>query len=269
MKQTKLAEVAKNLNLSEKEVLKKIGYIFHDNRPQPRIIHLTSNDELKHYNVTCKGIGNIINEFGEFIEYAFEVDDRWQDYSVLVKAKKFDSYRMPIFEMRDYFLTRFDSHCETQMLFGDKTCDCMEQLHMAMDLISQHGEGAIIHIKKHEGRGKGIGSKLDQLSICHDLGIDTVAASLLRAELIENIDTTLFTPTQIIDSRDFLGCVSILKYFGVPTRIKLMLQTNNPMKMKALNENGYQCEFFNIHTEPNEQNRHHLASKKEHLNHKL
>ena len=268
MKKTKLTEVAQKLKLSESEVLEKIKYIFQEHRPQPRIIHLTSNDELKYYNVVCKGIGNIKNEFGEFMEYAFHVDDRWKDYSVLVKAKQFDRNRMPIFESKDYFLTRFDSHCETQMLFGDKTCDCMEQLHMAMDLINQQGEGAIIHIKKHEGRGKGIASKLDQLSICHDLGIDTVVASLLRAELIEGIDTTLFTPTQIIDSRDFLGCVSILKYFNVEKLIKLMLQTNNPMKMKALIENGYQCEFFNIHTELNEQNKHHIESKKLHLNHK-
>ncbi len=264
-----LCQVAKQLGVSEEELLGKLHFIFPSNRPETQTINLKDNEALKELKVQCKGIGNIKNQFGNFMEYAFEINDRWTDYSVLVKAEEFDKHRLPIFKMREYFLTRFDSHCETQMLFGDKTCDCMAQLNKAIERVAYHGEGAIIHIKKHEGRGKGIISKLDQLSICEHLGIDTVQASLLRAELVEEINTEHYNTTAIIDSRDFLGCVAILKFFQVPTHIKLMLQTNNPYKMKALTENGYECEFVNIHTEPNDENRKHLEAKKTHLNHKL
>lgn len=266
---TIISQVAKQLEITEEELLRKLHFILPNNRPETKTIHLTDNEALKEFRVQCKGIGNIRNQYGNFMQYAFEVNDRWTDYSVLVRAEDFDENRLPIFMMRDYFLTRFDSHCETQMLFGDKTCDCMEQLNLAIERIADHGEGAIIHIKNHEGRGKGIVSKLDQLSICEQLGIDTVQASLLRAELVEGINTGHFNTTAIIDCRDFLGCVAILKFFEVPNHIKLMLQTNNPYKMKALTENGFVCEFFNIHTEPNDENRKHLQAKKTHLNHKL
>lgn len=264
-----LIRVAQQLNITEEELLQKLHFIFPSSRPEEQNFQLNTNEGLREYKVACKGIGNIINPLGNFMEYAFHVNDSWTEYSVLVKAETFNELRMPEFRMREYFLTRFDSHCETQMLFGDKTCDCMEQLNIAMKMIADHGEGAIIHIKNHEGRGKGIVSKLDQLSICEALGINTVEASLLRAELIEGIDTRKLTATEAIDTRDFFGCVAILKYFQVPPNIKLILQTNNPFKKKALDDNGYLCEYLHIHTEPNEENRKHLEAKKTDLNHKL
>ena len=267
--QTMLQQVAAKKNITETEVLGKIAFLFDENRPITKTIHIVENGELRTFRVNCTSIGDIHNEFGHFVEYAFELDDRWSDYSVLVMASKFDELRLPKFEMHDYFLTRFDSACETQMLFGDQTCDCLGQLRIAMRLIAERGEGMVIHIKKHEGRGKGIASKLDQLAICEVLGIDTVAASLLKAELIEGIDIRHFTPTAIIDSRDFNGCVAILKYMGVPANIKLIIQTNNPNKTKTLRENGYTLETMQVHTVANDLNKENLESKREHLNHDL
>ena len=262
-----LEKLASELDISEETLLKRIGFLFPENRPSAKCIHLLDKEILKEYHVICNGIGNIKHPLGDFVQYSFEINDEWKSYSVLVKASSFDEKRMPHFEKSDYFLTRFDSHCETQMLFGDLTCDCMGQLQMAIQKISERGEGAIIHIKNHEGRGKGISSKLDQLAICNELGIDTVTASKLRAELVEGIEVQNFPLLSIIDIRDFLGCVAILKFFKVPTKIKLMLQTNNPNKTKALLENGYEFEYYNIHTEPHELNKHHLQAKKNELGH--
>ncbi len=264
-----LEKLAESLGQSEADLLEKISFLLPENRPPHETFHLVENGLLRTINVRCTGIGNIINDFGDFMQFSMELNDSWVQYSVLVKANKYDKKRLPIFEMREYFLTRFDSHCETQMLFGDKTCDCMTQLDLAMEQIASHGEGAIIHIKSHEGRGKGIASKLDQLSICNALGIDTITASKLRAEIVEGIDTEQFPSDVIIDKRDFTGCVAILKYLNVPNRVKLMLQTNNPNKKRALEENGYICEYFNIHTKPTEHNQMHLQAKKDELNHNL
>lgn len=269
MKKTVFQEVLKRTGLNESGLTEKIKFLYKKNKPKSKNFNLLDGDSLKTILVNCTGIGNIINEHGEFFQYSFVLDDNWIEYSVLVKATKYDN-DFPVFKKEDYFLTRFDSHCETQMLFGDKTCDCNEQLDLAIKKIAERGEGAIIHIKKHEGRGKGIASKLDQLRLCKELNIDTVLASRLRAELIEGIHNAIeLPPIAVIDKRDFIGCVAILEYFKVPKRIKLLLQTNNPMKMKPLLDNGYDCEFHNIYTEPNALNKHHLLAKKNELNHKL
>lgn len=262
-----LNKLASDMGISEELLLEKVGFLFGEKRPSAQVIHLLDKESLKEYRVTCTGIGNIKHSTGDFYQYSFEINDEWKNYSVLVKASSYTDNRMPIFAKTDYFLTRFDSHCETQMLFGDLTCDCMGQLQLAIQKVAERGEGAIIHIKNHEGRGKGIASKLDQLAICHELGIDTVTASKLRAELVEGIEVERFPLLSIIDTRDFLGCVAILKFFNVPTKIKLMLQTNNPNKTKALSENGYHFECYNVHTEPHELNRHHLQAKKNELGH--
>lgn len=266
-----LSLLARKLDLTEEQFAQKLDFLFQGGRPEEKHFELIKKGNIIPYSVRCTGIGNIKNKHGDFIQYSFEVNDDWKEYSVLVKADSFDDKRLPIFTKADYFLTRFDSHCETQMLFGDLTCDCMGQLEMAIEKIAQRGEGAVIHIKRHEGRGKGIASKLDQLAICNRFpAIDTVEASKLRAELIEGIDTTSKqTDTSIIDTRDFLGCVAILKFFNVPTKIKLMLQTNNPNKTLALIDNGYECILDNIHTEPHEHNRHHLEAKRNNLNHDI
>lgn len=262
-----LKKLASEMGISEEQLLERVGFLFTENRPSAQLIHLLDKETLKEYHVTCTGIGNIKHPSGDFIQYSFEINDEWKNYSVLVKASSFDEKRLPRFEKTDYFLTRFDSHCETQMLFGDLTCDCMGQLQMAIQKIAERGEGAIIHIKNHEGRGKGIASKLDQLAICNELGVDTVTASKLRAELVEGIEVEHFPLLSIIDTRDFLGCVAILKFLNVPTKIKLMLQTNNPNKTKALSENGYEFEYYNVHTEAHDLNRHHLQAKKNELGH--
>lgn len=265
-----LNRVATQMGVSPEQLIERLGFLLPIRRPESQTMYLLDNDLLKEYHITCTGIGNIKNHFGEFVQYAFEINDIWQDYSVLVKASMFDERRLPIFNRTDYFLTRFDSHCETQMLFGDLTCDCMAQLQMAIKKIADRGEGAIIHIKNQEGRGKGIASKLDQLAICAELeGIDTVTASKLRAELIEGIDTDNYPTTAVIDTRDFVGCVAILKFFRVQAKIKLMLQTNNPNKTKALLQNGYDCECFNLHTEPHNLNRLNLRAKKNELGHQF
>lgn len=267
-----LTILAMKLGLTDAQFIQKLNFLFPENRPYQKSFCLNKNCKEATYKVRCTGIGNIKNKHGDFIQYSFEVNDKWSEYSVLVKADSFDAMRMPIFTKPDYFLTRFDSHCETQMLFGDLTCDCMGQLELAIEKIAQRGEGAVIHIKRHEGRGKGIASKLDQLAICANFpSIDTVEASKLRAEIVEGIDTTSeqIDDTTIIDTRDFLGCVAILKFFNVPTKIKLMLQTNNPNKTLALIDNGYECIVDNVHTEPHEHNRHHLEAKRKNLNHDI
>ncbi|MEP5338119.1 MAG: hypothetical protein ABJL44_15450 [Algibacter sp.] len=270
MDKTILKKVLITTGLSRVELDRQIAFLYAANKPKESVFNLLNGEVLQSIKVQCTGIGEITNAFGEFIQYSFLLDDIWSEYSVLVRADEFNEKGLPKFKMKDYFLTRFDSHCETQMLFGDKTCDCKSQLYLAMEKIANRGEGAIVHIKKHEGRGKGIESKLDQLRLCSRLGIDTVLASQLRAELIEGIDNAAELPAiAVIDKRDFLGCVAILEYLNVPKNIKLLLQTNNPMKMKPLLDNGYSCKFYNIHTTPNEMNIKHLEAKKRELNHKL
>ncbi|TAK58607.1 hypothetical protein EPO14_02075 [Patescibacteria group bacterium] len=223
-------------------------------RPIKRRVSVTEAGKVHNITVKREGVGIIKPEEGMFHQFLFRVSDKWQKYSVLINAE-LDQSLSPVFRNRDLLTIRIDSGCETGQVFGDRTCDCKDQLHKTMEDIQAKGEGMIVHIPQQDGRGKGLAFKLATLLLQHDLGLDTVDAahSLTHGE---------------IDVRSYRGVIAILKFFNIPTSTKIELATNNPKKMQVFAENGYTIhEVMPVVIQPTELTEPHLRAKQDKLGH--
>jgi 3,4-dihydroxy 2-butanone 4-phosphate synthase / GTP cyclohydrolase II len=149
-------------------------------------------------------------------------------------------------------LVRMHSECLTGDVFGSLRCDCGTQLHDAIRKIAEEGEGVVVYIRGHEGRGIGIMHKLQAYKL-QDHGRDTVEA---------NID--LGFP---VDLRDYGTGAQILVDLGLST---LRLLSNNPAKRAGLEGYGLQIvERVPLETTPTTQNLHYLRTKRDKLGHEL
>jgi 3,4-dihydroxy 2-butanone 4-phosphate synthase/GTP cyclohydrolase II len=148
-------------------------------------------------------------------------------------------------------LVRIHSQCLTGDVFGSIKCDCGPQLHLAMEMIEAEGRGAIVY-QQQEGRGIGIINKIRAYAL-QDRGADTVEAN-------EKLGFA-------VDAREYLQCAEILFDLGL---CKVRVISNNPDKLKALEEAGLQIvERIPIEIEAEEPAAHYLRTKKEKLGHLL
>ena len=149
-------------------------------------------------------------------------------------------------------LVRVHSECFTGDVLGSIRCDCGIQLAEAMRRISEEGEGVVVYIRGHEGRGIGLRHKLEAYAL-QDGGLDTVEANVELG----------FSP----DSRDYGVGAQILADIGVTT---MRLLTNNPTKRAGLE--GYGLKIVDrvpLQSEPNPENLRYLETKREKLGHLL
>ncbi|MGH8978257.1 MAG: bifunctional 3,4-dihydroxy-2-butanone-4-phosphate synthase/GTP cyclohydrolase II [Acidimicrobiia bacterium] len=149
-------------------------------------------------------------------------------------------------------LVRMHSECLTGDVFGSLRCDCGTQLDLALERVATEGEGVVVYLRGHEGRGIGLGHKLRAYSL-QDEGRDTVEA---------NIDLG-FPP----DSREYGIGSQILVDLGVTT---MRLMTNNPAKYGGIE--GYGLEIVDrvpLHTVPTNENIAYLKAKQRKMGHLL
>jgi GTP cyclohydrolase II len=148
-------------------------------------------------------------------------------------------------------LARIHSQCLTGDVFGSTKCDCGRQLRRAMELIEQEGRGAIVY-QLQEGRGIGIINKIRAYAL-QDEGADTVEAN-------ERLGLA-------VDLREYRQCAEVLFDLGL-CRVRLM--SNNPLKLRALEEAGFQVvERVRLEVESADAALHYMRTKKEKMGHLL
>src|SRR6478609_4323309 len=153
---------------------------------------------------------------------------------------------------QDNVLVRVHSECLTGDVFGSLRCDCGLQLDRALEQVAAAGQGAVVYLRGHEGRGIGLGHKLRAYTL-QDQGRDTVEAN-----------EDLGFPA---DSREYGIGSQILVDLGITT---MRLMTNNPAKYGGLEGFGLEIvERVPVSIPPNEENIAYLRTKQEKLGHLL
>jgi 3,4-dihydroxy 2-butanone 4-phosphate synthase/GTP cyclohydrolase II len=150
-------------------------------------------------------------------------------------------------------LVRLHSSCFTGDLLASLRCDCGDQLHLAMQMIGQEGDGVLVYLPQ-EGRGIGLIEKIKAYGL-QDKGMDTVEANLALGHHV--------------DSRDYGVGIQVLKDLGLS---KIRLLTNNPKKTDAFIYGGFDLEVVDqvpILGPIHEHNRRYIAAKRDKLGHKL
>jgi 3,4-dihydroxy 2-butanone 4-phosphate synthase / GTP cyclohydrolase II len=181
---------------------------------------------------------------GEFTLHAFSSKVDGTEHLALVAAK--DG------KLQDPALVRVHSECLTGDALGSLRCDCGAQLQAALRQIAESGNGVLIYMRRHEGRGIGLANKVKAYAL-QDKGLDTVEANRhlgFQADL-----------------RHYGMGAQILRHLGV-TEMKLL--TNNPRKVVSLEGFGLKiAEQIPIEMEATAANLSYLEAKRDKLGHQL
>lgn len=146
-------------------------------------------------------------------------------------------------------LVRIHSECFTGDVVHSQRCDCGEQLAASITAIEEHGYGYILYLRDHEGRGIGLTEKLKAYILQND-GLDTVDANLQLGHSV--------------DSRDWSEAVAMLKNLNLTS---IILLTNNPEKVRAVEASGISSLQRSLEIVPNEFNSKYLKTKADRLGH--
>lgn len=147
-------------------------------------------------------------------------------------------------------LVRMHSECLTGDIFHSQRCDCGDQLSSALELINKEGNGVLVYLRAHEGRGIGLINKL-KAYVLQEQGQDTVEANVSLG----------FEP----DLRDYGVGAQILLDLGVK---KFRLITNNPKKIIGLE--GYDLELtdmVNLPVRKTKYNERYINTKRDKMKH--
>ena len=156
-----------------------------------------------------KPISTLPTKFGEFNIQVF-VDNEGLEHSIVFKGEPWNE---------DFPMVRIHSECLTGDVFSSVRCDCGEQLDYAMEKIANNGVGAVVYLRQ-EGRGIGLESKIKAYNL-QDQGLDTLDANIALGHGA--------------DEREYNFAAKMLKTLEI---FSIKLLSNNPLKIKGLEENG-------------------------------
>ncbi len=178
--------------------------------------------------------------FGMFTMHGFNDDETDKEHVVLTLGD---------ISGEEPLLARIHSECLTGDALFSMRCDCGPQLQAAMHKISVVGRGVIFYLRQ-EGRGIGLLNKIKAYHL-QDQGADTVEAN-------EQLGFGA-------DMRDYSILKPMLQHLNIKT---LKLLTNNPRKVKALQDMGINIvERLPHETGRNPHNAKYLETKKGKLGH--
>ena len=192
--------------------------------------------------VSRDAVADLPTMFGNFKIYGYTNILTSQEHVAIVKDDGSD--KIP--------LIRVHSECFTGDVMHSLRCDCNAQLHSALQMIEEHGKGAVIYMRNHEGRGIGLVNKIKAYSL-QDEGQDTIEANI-----------SLGFP---VDLRDYGVGAQIILDLGFNN---FNLLTNNPKKIIGLTGYGLTIhDVINIRTDINKYNERYMMTKKEKMHHML
>lgn len=192
--------------------------------------------------VTFVASSQLPTQWGTFTMHGFVDDETGKEHVVLTMGDVGDG--QPV-------LGRLHSECLTGDALFSLRCDCGFQLEAALKAIAAEGRGALLYLRQ-EGRGIGLMNKIRAYNL-QDQGADTVEAN-------ERLGFGA-------DMRDYGICRPMLEHLGI---LSLKLLTNNPRKVKALEEFGIPvAERLPLQFGLNPFNRKYLATKAGKLGHML
>jgi 3,4-dihydroxy 2-butanone 4-phosphate synthase/GTP cyclohydrolase II len=148
-------------------------------------------------------------------------------------------------------IVRIHSECLTGDVFGSKRCDCQDQLHQSLSMIAANGNGYLIYLKGHEGRGIGIGNKIAAYAL-QENGMNTYEAN-----------EALGLPR---DKRNYIDAIWILKALHID---QFQFISNNPEKIDVLKKAGFDFEVIQVPSASNDHNVKYLSDKIELAQHTL
>jgi 3,4-dihydroxy 2-butanone 4-phosphate synthase/GTP cyclohydrolase II len=185
----------------------------------------------------------IPTQYGDFTAHVFESIIDGTEHVAFVRGEV---------SGKDDVLVRVHSECLTGDVFGSLRCDCGLQLDTALARVAAEGEGVVVYLRGHEGRGIGLGHKLRAYAL-QEQGRDTVEANL-----------ELGFPA---DSREYGIGAQMLVDLGITT---MRLMTNNPSKYGGIEGYGLEIvERVPLVTEATHENLSYLLAKQEKLGHLL
>lgn len=205
------------------------------------IAHRRVNEKL----ITRNAKSRLPTRYGDFEIVIYSVQYEPQEPIALIFGDLLAAGNPP--------LVRMHSSCFTGDLVSSLRCDCGDQLHMALEMISREGRGALIYLPQ-EGRGIGLAQKIRAYAL-QDNGLDTVEANHALGFKA--------------DMRDYGIGLQILKDLGLR---EVRLLTNNPKKTEAFNLRGFDLKVVDqvpIVSPANEYNQRYLDTKREKLGHRL
>src|SRR3954451_13971027 len=203
---------------------------------------LIAHRRLKEKLIELEQVVKLPTDYGDFDLHLYHSKLDGSHHLALVKGTI--SQTEPV-------LVRVHSECLTGDVFGSRRCDCGNQLHAALQQISDEGNGVLVYMRQ-EGRGIGLAAKIHAYKLQEE-GLDTVEAN---AKLGFGSDL-----------RDYGLGAQILFDLGVR---KFRFLTNNPKKVVGLEGYGIQMvEQVPIRSAPNPHNEKYLETKRVKMGHLL
>jgi GTP cyclohydrolase II len=216
--------------------------------PRPEVDRLIQ-ESLEH---SCPGapevcvkvvaIANLPTRFGDYQVAAFWNDLDRKEHAAFIHGNVVDREEVPV---------RLHSECLTGDAIGSLRCDCRDQLLESLERIGKMDSGIVLYLRQ-EGRGIGFVNKIKAYQL-QDAGFDTVQANELLGFRA--------------DERDYAMAAHMLGSLHVKS---IRIMTNNPDKMKDLEEHGVRIVGrIPVIVPPNDHDRAYMKTKQSKLGHLL